>query len=526
MRAYRIALALVVAVGVALASFVAWAWPRRVDEATHDAYSDRIARIETLVHRLHEQVLRSHAGLAGSYDPIVQTVRELRQVHDAAVDVPAFVEGPARQATRDALAASQEVLDTETALVERFKTENAVLLNSLRFFPVAASEAAERLAAQVGSETAVVELRDLLRDVLRVAVTPTDEARAEVARHLTTLRASPMAPDLTLALRHAEVISERRTEVDRLLRELLDQPDVERARALEDAYAHAHALAVARDDQYRLATFALAIVLVVLAAAAIILRLQASARELAEKSRLLAQSIEAQNRFVSMTSHEFRTPLSVIVSSAELLEAYSEKWGTENRRKHLERIDRAARGMTDLLDGLLLIGRTDAGHREFRPTDVDLDALATESVEAQRTRAKDGITIELTPSAHVGEVRMDGRLFRHVMDNLVGNAVKYSKPGGRVRVSVALRGELVRLEVADEGIGIPPEHLGKLFEAFQRAKNVGTVPGTGLGLAIVKRAVDQHSGTIEATSEVGVGSTFVVGIPVGRPGESTTSSES
>lgn len=530
MRAYRMALGALLATALALAALGLWAWPRRVDERAHDAYAERLVRIETLLHRLHEQVLRAHAGLAGSYDPVNQTMRELRELHATATLVPSFVEGGARTEVDAALAASAEVLDAESALVERFKSENAVLLNSLRFFPVAAAEASERLAATPGSEAAAAELRDLLRDVLRLAVAPSDDARAEVARHLAALRAADLGshnPDIPLLLRHAEVVTQRRTEADRLLRELLDQPDVERARALALAYAHGHTLAVQRDEEIRLAAFALAILLVVLAAMAIILRLSASAAELAETSRQLGLAVEAQNRFVSMTSHEFRTPLSVIVSSAELLGAYSEKWTPENRTKHLRRIDRAARGMTDLLDGLLLIGRTDAGHREFRPGRVDVDALVTESVEAQRLRAKDGTKIELTPSGQTEKVRLDPRLMRHVLDNLIGNGVKYSKPGGVVRVSVTCDGSHLRVEIRDEGIGIPPEHLGRLFDTFARAKNVGAIPGTGLGLAIVKRAVDQHGGTIEASSKVDVGTTFVVQVPVGASAPDTmTSGES
>ena len=517
MRAYRTSLVLLVIAALVLAAFGAWAWPRRVDERAHDAYAERVASIETLEHRLHEQVLRSHAGLAGSYDPIVQTMHELRDVHVAAAIVPAYVQGRERDSVEAALTASREVLDDEGARIERFKSENAILLNSLRFFPVAAAQASEQLAATPGSESAVAELRDLLRDVLRMAITPTDEARGEVDRHLAALRAASLGDDVALLLRHAEVVSARRASVDQLLGEILDQPDIERARALGDAYAHAHSLALAEDERHRLALFALAIALVVLAATTIILRLKYAADVLAETSRQLAHAMEAQNRFVSMTSHEFRTPLSVIVSSADLLAAYADKQSPENRQKHLKRIDRAARGMTDLLDGLLLIGRSDAGHREFRPSDVDIDSVAAESIEAQRTRAKDGATIDLRVSGYGQRVRMDTRLFRHVMDNLVSNGLKYGKPGGVVRVSLTCDGKEAKLEVKDEGIGIPAEHLARLFETFSRAKNVGQIAGTGLGLAIVKRAVDQHAGRIDVASEVGVGTTFTVRIPVEPP---------
>jgi signal transduction histidine kinase len=516
-RAYRLSLALFVVSVIALAAYASWAWPRRVDDRAHEAYAEQLSRIETLVHRLHEQVLRAHAGLAGSYDPIVQTLHELHEVHLAAAMVPAYVDGSARTAVDTALAASRDVLEQEGTRVERFKSENAVLLNSLRFFPVAAAQASERLAATPGSEASVAELRDLLRDVLRVAINPSAEATAEVQRHLTTLRAAALGDDVALLLRHAEVVAVRRDVVDTLLREILDQPAIERARSLSEAYAHGHALALARADEQRLTLFALALVVVVLAATTIIARLKHDADVLAKTSQQLAHAMEAQNRFVSMTSHEFRTPLSVIVSSTDLLAAYAEKWSPESRQKHLKRIEKAARGMTDLLDGLLLIGRSDAGHREFRPSDVMLDTIASESVEAQRTRAKDGTTVELKTSGWDQLVRMDTRLFRHAMDNLVSNGIKYGKPGGVVRVNLACDGKEVRLEVKDEGIGIPEDHLARLYDTFSRAKNVGQIQGTGLGLAIVKRAVDQHSGRIDVQSKVGVGTTFTVRIPVEAP---------
>jgi signal transduction histidine kinase len=127
------------------------------------------------------------------------------------------------------------------------------------------------------------------------------------------------------------------------------------------------------------------------------------------------------------------------------------------------------------------------------------------------------VTVALSSTGVGDRVRLDPRLLRHVLDNLVSNAVKYSKPGGKVTVRVACEENELSLAVADHGIGIPAEHLDRLFDTFSRAKNVGSVQGTGLGLAIVKRAVDQHSGRIEATSEVGVGTKFVVRIPIEPP---------
>lgn len=512
---YRGATALALLAGIAAVGVRWYAWSTAVDPIEHEAHLGRIRRIETLGHRLNEQVLRAHDGLSGSYDPLVHTMRELADLHEAVHSAPRFVDARPHQDLDGALAACVAVLEAQDDLVERFKTDNAVLRNSLRYFPTAAAELSRTLDETPGLEAEAAALRGLLRDVLQLAVDASAATAENVTRDLEALRPHTSGdPRLRSLVRHVEVIVERSRAVDAHLRAILAQPSSTNARALEVEYLRLHGLAVSDAELLRNAIAALLFLALVAAAASIILRLDASARALRATSDKLGQAIDRQNRFVSMTSHEFRTPLSVIVSSAELLEAYAERWTVEQQKKHLKKIERSARGMTDLLDGLLLIGRSDAGHRDFRPAPVDLDALALETVEAQRNRAKDGIQIELEPSRDGSPVRLDSRLVRHVLDNLVSNGVKYSKAGGIVRVRVERDASQVRLVVDDDGIGIPAPDLERLFETFHRAKNVGTISGTGLGLAVVKRAVEQHGGTIRVSSDVGRGTSFEVTLPV------------
>jgi signal transduction histidine kinase len=509
---------------VIVASVGTWAYGLRVDPDEDDRYTDRLRHLVTLQHRLNEQVLRAHAGLAGSYDPLVRTTRELRDLHRELAVVPRFIAPEGRGAVLARLASSTEVLDAQQELVEHFKSENAILLNSLRFFPVAAADLAQRLAAEPGAELEASQLRDLMRDVLRIAVFPTPQAVEEVRTHLASLdpEAGPLQGEVRLLLRHADVITTRRPSVDRLLEEILAQPGEARAVDLGIVYGRQLEHSVQR-AQTGVSAFLACVALAIAAiAASIVLRTRADAQVIDAKSHQLALSIDRQNRFVSMTSHEFRTPLSVIVSSAELLRAYGHKWGREQHEKHLSRIERAGRAMTDLLDGMLLIGRTDAGHRDFRPMDIELAPVVNEAVEAQRLRAKDGITIELDAEAAKGRVCADPRLLRHVLDNLVSNAVKYNKKGGKVMVHAALEDGRVAFEVRDQGIGIPAADQEKLFDTFHRARNVGSVQGTGLGLAIVKRAVDLHGGTIRVTSAENEGTTFHVAIPVGAATDAPT----
>jgi len=505
----------VVATGL-LAAALPWVAAHRVDPGEHDLYQHRLARLITLQHRLNEQVLRAHAGLVGSYDPLVRTTLELRDLHRDLAQPPSFIATDGAVELRAAVERSREVLRAQEETVERFKSRNAVLLNSLRYFPVAASELAQSMADEPESNQEVAQLRQALREVLRVAVFPQEEAVEEAAAHLRSIRPSGVhAAELRHVLRHAEIITAERPGVDALLVEILGQPGAASATAVSECYAGWHAAALVSEERALLVLLLAIVCGVVVVAASLLLRLREDSRRIASTSKRLAVSIDRQNRFVSMTSHEFRTPLSVIVSSAELLLAYGDRWTPEQHRKHVAKIERAGRAMTDLLDGMLLIGRTDAGHRDFRPVRVELAPLLNEVADNQRARARDGVTVEIELHNVEEPLVADPRLLRHALDNLIGNAVKYSRPNGVIRVRVERAQDDLQLHVSDDGIGIPAADQEKLFDTFHRASNVGGVPGTGLGLAVVKRAVDLHGGTVTVTSAEGRGTRFEVHIPVG-----------
>lgn len=237
----------------------------------------------------------------------------------------------------------------------------------------------------------------------------------------------------------------------------------------------------------------------------------------------MAQQMELnalKSSFVSMTTHEFRTPLTTILSSQELLVHYGERLSATERGDTLRSIEGAARRMVVMLDQVLTIGKADANLLEFRPKPMDLAALCRQlRDEAQAGHvAHDGSQADrVSLDLAVGDapVLADEKLLRHVLGNLLSNAIKYS-PNGQVasfRASRDPEGALV-FEVQDQGIGIPPAELPKLFGNFHRATNVGDIPGTGLGLTIVKRAVESHGGTIAVQSELGHGTCFTVRIPV------------
>lgn len=260
---------------------------------------------------------------------------------------------------------------------------------------------------------------------------------------------------------------------------------------------------------------------------------------------------DLKSRFVSMTSHEFRTPLSTILSAAELLEYYGHDWTEDDRLEQLHLIQTSVHHMTQLLEDVLMIGKAEANQLVAHPSWIDLRSLCeTVVTELQRGVGRQHL-MEFRNRCPSLPAYIDSKLLRQILTNLLSNAFKYSPQGSVVEFEVSSVpfsdlstiatdrpspdepprtevGDLPTLNqlvfpspspwvifrISDRGIGIPPEDLPHLFDSFHRGKNVGTIQGTGLGLAIVKRCVDLMEGTIEVESEIGSKTTFTVTLPL------------
>jgi PAS domain S-box-containing protein len=221
---------------------------------------------------------------------------------------------------------------------------------------------------------------------------------------------------------------------------------------------------------------------------------------------------EFKSRFVTTTSHEFRTPLATILSSTELLRKYSHKLSEEQKLTKLQQIQLTVSHMTQLLNDVLLVGQAEAGKLECNLALLDLVQFCHDLVgEIQLTTSSH--TIAFCSQEQRTMACMDEKLLRHIFSNLLSNAIKYSPQGGTVYFDLVCNQEAATFQVRDKGIGIPAADQVNLFDSFHRASNVGTIAGTGLGLAIVKKSVDSHGGKIAVNSEVGVGTTFIVTIP-------------
>ena len=223
---------------------------------------------------------------------------------------------------------------------------------------------------------------------------------------------------------------------------------------------------------------------------------------------------ELKSRFVSSVSHEFRTPLGVIMSATDLLSRYRDRLPAERIGEHLQEIRHATRQMSGMMEDILLLGRAEAGRVDIKPQAVDLPELCTRLAdETKSAAAQSGRTI-ITSEPLPGLAQIDEMLFRHIFGNLLHNAIKYSPEGSEVNVHIRAEGSKTVITITDHGIGIPLEDQPKLFEPFARADNVGHLPGTGLGLVVVKRCAELHGGGVNFTSQPGEGTTFTITLPV------------
>lgn len=219
---------------------------------------------------------------------------------------------------------------------------------------------------------------------------------------------------------------------------------------------------------------------------------------------------EMKSRFVAVASHEFRTPLAAILSSVELLDDYGPRLPEDERKEILGLIKNAVTRMNGMIEQVLLTSKLESGRFVFAPglqaVPQLLQQLAAELVQANPQAAR------LVLRCHgVDEPRLvDAQLVRHVLVNLLSNALKYSSPPAPVVCTASAEGATLRLEIADRGIGIPAEDLPRLFQTFHRGANVGNIQGTGIGLHIVKECVELHQGRIEVESVQGEGTTFRV----------------
>src|SRR5258708_1657218 len=227
--------------------------------------------------------------------------------------------------------------------------------------------------------------------------------------------------------------------------------------------------------------------------------------------------LDLKERFISTVTHEFRTPLTVILTAAGLLDQYFDRLTPAKRREHLDNIQGQVQFMNELLNDVLNLRKARLGKLDFNPKPVDIHQFCTGIFEQLQIVDAGAHQFVFTDRKFTGEVYIDERIMQHVLVNLLSNALKYSPQGGEIGFDLSSEDGALVFRISDQGIGIPVDDQKRLYEPFHRAKNTGEIQGTGLGLAIVKSNVEVHCGTITCESEPNKGTTFTVRIPLERP---------
>lgn len=245
----------------------------------------------------------------------------------------------------------------------------------------------------------------------------------------------------------------------------------------------------------------------------------------AERTAELSQALEKEkelnqlkSRFITMASHEFRTPLAIISSSSGILQNFSDRLSEKRKQEHLETIQNTIKHIIQVLDDVLMINQAEAEKIEVKLEPLDIIKFCRhlkEEIEASFRSHEIDFYIDLGDEIfnNYQLVMIDKKLLRQIITNLLTNAIKYSPDHNLVNFSLSRKDNQLIFKISDYGIGIPPSDQVHLFEYFQRGSNVGTLPGTGLGLSIVKKCVDLHEGEITLDSELGKGTVFTVILP-------------
>jgi signal transduction histidine kinase len=269
-------------------------------------------------------------------------------------------------------------------------------------------------------------------------------------------------------------------------------------------------------------------------------RLQIQNEQLQLSAELLERSLKQERElsqmktdFISVVSHEFRTPLTTIQSASELLEYY--EWTKEEKIEQLHQIQAEVKHMTALMEDVLFLSRVNSNKSKTNLTQFDILNFCNQILrQMQRTLSKEhliqsSLYIQETDSyidnPHLDQncpsfiVNMDEKLIRQIIMNLLTNAIKYSPTGSTIYFNLKINPKEVILAIQDQGIGIPEEDLPHLFGAFHRGKNVGILPGTGLGLSVVKNCINICKGNITVNSKINIGTEFIVTLPLSNLAE-------
>jgi PAS domain S-box-containing protein len=240
-------------------------------------------------------------------------------------------------------------------------------------------------------------------------------------------------------------------------------------------------------------------------------RLEDELRLALEKERELS---ELKSRIVATVSHEYRTPLTTILTSAELLERYDSRFPPEKKRSHFQRIQSSVQYLVKLVEDMLLVNQVETGNLEFNPAPLNLESLIHELLDEFQLSDTSQPAVNLGIIGNLENIVLDKKLVKLILNNLLSNAIKFSPKTAEIQLEITRKSQQVVFRLSDGGMGILVDEQAQIFKPFFRGSNIGVIPGVGLGLVIVKECVELHQGEIRVESEVDKGTTFTITLPV------------
>lgn len=223
---------------------------------------------------------------------------------------------------------------------------------------------------------------------------------------------------------------------------------------------------------------------------------------------------ELKTRFVSMVSHEFRTPLTIIKSSAQMIDKFNKQLCDEEKEYYCHRVIKSVDNLTDLIENVVFIGKSDANKLEVKNVEINLKQLIESIITDLRVGMNEDRNFAVNIQEGLCNIISDDTLLHLILSNLISNANKYSDSKNDIIINAEINNDILMISVEDFGIGIPDEDQNSIFDLFYRSKNVSTINGTGLGLAVVKESLSKLGANIEMKSKLNIGSEFKVFIPL------------
>jgi signal transduction histidine kinase len=499
-----------------------------VDVEKHHARLADINELKVLSLLIDRDVFRLNFDQLANYDPIVDAQRQRLQILDQLADLPAG----------NPLAAEGAHLIDEVGLLER-RTERAIdlikrahaqLRNSKAYLPVLVEELDDRRDSGPAVADAVAALTKLQDQIAIHSSSQTPGSKAAIERQIDLLlaRYRPALPDepgllddFDHAIEHARIVTSQVGELRALVDRYLGLDFHHAAERIYDVFARIFAEDQAK-SQHSIPLFYGVQIILLLHVLFLFVLLIRSNEKIADQAGALEVSLVKerqlnglQRQFVSMVSHEFRTPLSIIDGYAQRMRRKAASMTPAQIEQVAQTLRTAVRRLTELMESVLSSAHLEEGRIKFEPTGFDLEQLLHEVAEIYRDINADrqiDLRIGHLPPVFFG----DPKLLRQVLSNLVSNAVKYSPSGAPVIIDADRAGDTARITIKDHGVGIPPAEVEKLFERFFRASSSVGIAGTGIGLHLARHLLKLHGGRIEVESELDVGSSFTALLPI-RP---------